>query len=77
MGLLRKTNPYAARSDAERQQNLARLGRDWQENRTGYQDRSWAQAMDVWRARDTYQVQTWLMGLGVVLLLVLGLLFFP
>lgn len=75
MGLLRTSDPYAARSEEERQHNLARLGTRWQENRMRPRDRSWHQAVDVWRARDAYQAQTWLMSLGFLLLLVLGLVF--
>lgn len=77
MGLWRKTDPYAARSEEERQRNLARLGTRWQENRTSVRARQWDAAMDVWRARDAYQAQTLLYTIAGLVLLVLGLMFFP
>jgi len=77
----RKHDPYEARTEEERQRNLARLGTRWQgkpRRPLTEREQPWQEKMDIWRARDAYHAQTLLWVLGgiglVVLILVLGAL---
>ena len=77
-----RQDPYEARTEAERQRNLTRLGTRWQEKPRPPQTKEaerWEGAMDVWRAEAAYDAQTllWvlgLVGLPLALLVLLALL---
>jgi hypothetical protein len=69
----KRSNPYEARSEEERQRNQTRLGNQWQEQPLTPEEQRWQNKMAFWRAGDVSSIQPvpWMLFGVAVLVLVL------